>query len=159
MQDRRVTPNSLSAVARLLAEAGLPSADLTAAHLEHFLACGSSDAPDGIVGLELYGPVALLRSLAVGAKSRGRGCGRDLVAQAEHYARSHGAREIYLLTTTAERFFERLGYVRVARETAPAVIQHRGEFAALCPASAAVMVKRLPADPAAATDAPQVARR
>jgi amino-acid N-acetyltransferase len=136
-------PSSLAAVSRLLTEAGLPSSDLTAAHLEHFLACGPSDAPDGIVGVELCGSVALLRSLAVGAEHRGRGCGRALVAQVERYARSRGAKDIYLLTTGAERFFEQLGYARVEREAVPAAIRHTREFAALCPSGSTAMLKRL----------------
>ena len=133
-----------SAVTCILGEAGLPFSDLTDAHLEHFFGCGSISAPEGIVGLELYGSVALLRSLAVSSKCRGRGCGTALVAQAELFARSQGAREIYLLTTTAERFFERLGYARALREAAPVVIQRTQEFSILCPSSSAFMRKRLP---------------
>jgi N-acetylglutamate synthase-like GNAT family acetyltransferase len=130
------------AVTRILGEAGLPCSDLTAAHLETFFGCGSMSAPHGIVGL--YESVALLRSLAVSSKCRGRGCGTALVAQAELFAQSQGAREIYLLTTTAQRFFERLGYARVLREAAPAAIQRTQEFSTLCPSGSAFMVKRLP---------------
>ena len=133
-----------SAVARLLTEVGLPSSDLTATHLENFFGCGSPGTPEGIVGVELYESVALLRSLAVSAKCRGRGCGRALVAQAERFAQSREARDIYLLTTTAERFFERLGYARVQREAAPVAIQRTQEFATLCSSSSTLMVKRLP---------------
>jgi amino-acid N-acetyltransferase len=138
---------SVSAVTRLLTEAGLPSSDLTAAHLENFFGCGSPSAPDGIVGVELYESVALLRSLAVSASCRGRGCGTELVAQAERFAQSQGAKDIYLLTTTAERFFERLGYARVQREAAPVAIQRTQEFSTLCSSSSALMAKRLPANP------------
>jgi len=66
------------------------------------------------------------------------------VAQAELFAQSQGAREIYLLTTTAERFFERLGYGRVPREAAPVAIQRTQEFSTLCHSSSAFMVKQLP---------------
>jgi len=122
----------------------LPCSDLTAAHLEHFFGCGSMGAPDGIVGLELYESVALLRSLAVSSSCRGRGCGTALVAQAELFAKSRGAEEVYLLTSTAERFFERLGYTCVLREAAPVAIQRTQEFSTLCPSDSAFMVKRLP---------------
>ncbi len=128
-----------SAVTRILGEAGLPYSDLTDAHLEHFFGCGSISAPEGIVGLELYGSVALLRSLAVSSKCRRRGCGTALVAQAELFAQSQGAREICLLTTTAQRFFERLGYARVPREAAPVAIQGTLEFSTLCPLDSAFM--------------------
>jgi amino-acid N-acetyltransferase len=132
-----------SAVASLLTEAGLPSSDLAAAHLENFFGCGSTSAPDGVVGVELYEPVALLRSLTVREKCRGRGCGAALVARAEGFARSRGIKDVYLLTTTAERFFERLGYARVPREAAPAAIQLTKEFSTLCSSSSTLMVKRL----------------
>jgi amino-acid N-acetyltransferase len=135
------------AVTRLLTEAGLPWSDLTPAHLAHFFWCGSTSAPDGIVGVELYESVALLRSLAVSASCRGRGCGTALVAQAERFAQSQGAKDIYLLTTTAERFFERLGYARVQREAAPAAIKCTQEFTTLCSSSSSLMSKRLPANP------------
>lgn len=148
---------SPAAVTHLLMEAGLPSSDLTAAHLEHFFACGSVDAPDGIVGVEPHGSVALLRSLAVSLECRGRGCGTALVAQAERYAQSRGAKDIYLLTTTAEPFFERLGYARVQREAAPVAIRQTHEFVTLCSSSSTLMVKRLPANPAFERDAPQAA--
>ncbi|GMV68621.1 MAG: hypothetical protein AMXMBFR76_10600 [Pseudomonadota bacterium] len=78
----------VSYVRRLLAEAQLPSSDLTDAHMERFFGCGSDSAPDGIVGLELYDSVALLRSLAVSLNSRGQGGGTALVERAEAFAQS-----------------------------------------------------------------------
>ena len=135
-----------SAVTRLLTEAGLPSSDVTEGHLKYFFGCGSGGAPEGIVGIELYGPVALLRSLAVSEKCRGQGCGTALVAQAEQFARSRRVEAVYLLTATAASFFERLGYARAKREAAPLAIQRTQEFSALCSSSATLMVKRLQAE-------------
>jgi len=134
---------ALAAVSRLLIEAALPTADLTPGKLEHFLARGKTEAPQGVVGLELYPPVALLRSLAVAASARGHGIGSALLADAERYAREHQVKEIYLLTTTAERFFARAGYERIERDAAPEAIQETQEFSTLCPASSALMRKRL----------------
>jgi len=131
------------AVRTLLRECHLPVSDLSDSHLEHFFARRNGDALEGVVGLELYPPYALLRSLAVGAAARNRGIGHSLLEEAERYARSRAVAEIYLLTNTAERFFARAGYERIARETAPAAIRATQEFAALCPASAALMRKRL----------------
>jgi amino-acid N-acetyltransferase len=135
-------------VKHLLAESQLPASDLSPGHLEHFFGCGPVEAPKGVVGLEVYDKVALLRSLAVSAASRGNGYGKALVAQAERYARSRGVTEIYLSTTTAAEFFERLGYKMTDRETAPDAIRQTQEFSALCPSSSAFMVKTLPANPA-----------
>jgi amino-acid N-acetyltransferase len=131
-----------AAARRLLAECHLPVSDLEPRHFENFLACGDKNAPQGIVGLELHGPVALLRSLAVEEKARGKGCGRELVAEAERYAWSQGVKEIYLLTNTAERFFSALGYGRTERESAPEEIRATKEFSTLCPSDSVFMVKR-----------------
>jgi amino-acid N-acetyltransferase len=139
-----------SQVKRLLAELKLPTSDLSPQGLEHFFGCGPAQLPEGVVGLEIYDEVALLRSLAVATDCRGHGCGKALVAAAERHAWSRGVKELYLLTTTAEQYFERLGYSRTSREGAPEAIRQTQEYSGLCPSSAAFMVKLLPADPAPA---------
>ena len=133
----------LAAVRELLGEAQLPASDLTEEHLKTFLWRGKHGQLLAVVGLELYPPVGLLRSLAVTATSRNQGMGSALLVDAERYAREHEVKEMYLLTTTAERFFARVGYERIAREKAPAAIRETQEFSSLCPASSAVMRKRL----------------
>jgi amino-acid N-acetyltransferase len=130
-------------VRRLLAQAKLPSADLTVTHLKHFFGCGAQDVPRGVVGVELHGDEALLRSLAVEVGARGRGCAKALVARAERHAREKGARRVYLLTLGAADFFARLGYKRVEREGAPRAIRATSEFSALCPVSSVLMVKEV----------------
>jgi amino-acid N-acetyltransferase len=50
---------------------------------------------------------------------------------------------IYLLTTTAERYFPKFGFERIARTDVPATVQTSIEFTSACPASAAVMRKLL----------------
>jgi amino-acid N-acetyltransferase len=138
---------SLAAAKVLLAAANLPTGDLTASHCEHFFYWGPADEPTGLVGVELFGDVALLRSLAVSADARSSGMGTALVRHIENYAASQGVRTLYLLTTTAERFFTRLGYGSVAREAAPPAIRSTPEFAGICPASSAFMSKQLQESP------------
>ena len=75
-----------SAVA-MLADAHLPTEDLTEAHCDHFFFAGPASRPTGLVGLELLGDVALLRSLVVTAEKRGQGEGTALLDHAERYAR------------------------------------------------------------------------
>jgi amino-acid N-acetyltransferase len=137
-----VEPNpSLRAAVALLAAVGLPSSDLTEPRLEHFLFCGPRDTPTGLVGLELFDSDALLRSLAVAPGVRRSGLGSTLLEQAEGYAYARGVRSLYLLTTTAQRFFEKRGYSVTSRESCPAAIRSTSEFASLCPASSALLVK------------------
>jgi amino-acid N-acetyltransferase len=138
----RERPPHLSVVALLEAE-GLPASDLTEAHLEHFFFTGTDGAPSALVGLEIYGEAALLRSLVVGAAARTQGLGSALVLHAEGYAASHRVHSLYLLTTTAEAYFEHRGYRRIDRSEAPASIKSTREFSGLCPSSSAFMIKRL----------------
>jgi amino-acid N-acetyltransferase len=128
---------------RLLACAQLPRSDLDDALLQDFFYSGPAAEPTGLVGLELKGDAGLLRSLVVAPAWRGRGAGGKLVEHAEGHARSRGVKSLYLLTTTAEEFFARRGYARARREDAPAAIRATREFAVICPASAAFMVKHL----------------
>ena len=132
-----------SAVKQLLSESSLPISDITTQHLQHFFGCGSSLGLEGVIGLELFGEVALLRSLAVAASRRNSGLGSRLVAHAEHYAQDQGVKSLYLLTTTAEVFFQQRGYARIPRDKAPAAIKDTKEFAGICPVSSAFMVKKL----------------
>ncbi len=133
----------LSAAKALLASAGLLTEDLTEQHCEHFFYLGTADALAGLVGLEIFGDVALLRSLAVAPCERGKGTGSALVTRAEQAARDAGVGTIYLLTTTAETFFARRGYQRTPRESAPPAIRATREFAGLCAASSAFMIRTL----------------
>ena len=127
----------------MLKSASLPSSDLTEEHMEHFFYCGPATAPRGLVGLEFCGSDALLRSLVVVPEYRSTGVGRVLVEHVESYARGRGARSIFLLTTTARTFFTHRGYEPTVRESAPVAIRATREFAALCPATSAFMVKKL----------------
>jgi amino-acid N-acetyltransferase len=138
----RGQPPRSTAVALLQAQ-DLPVSDITDEHLEHFFFVGPDGSPAGLVGLEIYGADALLRSLVVGESAKSKGLGSALVKHAEQYAASKSVRSIYLLTITAEAFFTRLGYERINRSQAPSSIERTLEFASLCPASSAFMVKSL----------------
>lgn len=138
----RGRPTKATAVA-LLQSQGLPASDITDEHLEHFFFTGSDNSPTGLVGIEMYGTEALLRSLVVADTARAQGIGSALVQHAEDYAYARRVARMYLLTTTAERFFKRLGYERIDRSRASASIERTTEFASLCPANSVFMIKRL----------------
>jgi amino-acid N-acetyltransferase len=96
-----------------------------------------------VIGLEIKKQNALLRSLAVDADYRNRRIATSLVGEIEDYAKSKEVDTLYLLTMTAEAFFEKCGYRRIARDSAPTEIQETTEFRNLCPASAVCMVRHL----------------
>lgn len=132
-----------AAVLELLAAAHLPHSDLTPEHLDDFLVSERGRGLDGVVGIEGQGEARLLRSLAVAERAQGHGLGHRLMDAAEARARSQGASRLWLLTTTAEPFFARIGYVRAERETAPKALRLLTEFASICPSTAACMTKAL----------------
>jgi amino-acid N-acetyltransferase len=149
---------SKESVLRILTDAKLPTSDITEEKLGCFFGCGPELEPEGVVGIEVYGEFALLRSLAVVPARQGAGRGAALVERAEQSALRRGVRSVYLLTTTAETFFERLGYAFLSRDEAPLPIRNNKEFSSICPASSAFMVKHLRANPALHPTA-QTARR
>lgn len=130
-------------VEALLSEAGLPVADLPSSRNLTLLGVRDAGRLVGVVGVEVYGGIGLLRSLAVEPARRNRGLGISLVSNAEAWAAEQGVKTLYLLTTTAERFFAMLGYEAVARSEAPAAIAATTQFSDVCPASSAFMRKVL----------------
>src|SRR5271155_235333 len=96
----------LAAIRWLLEMGFLPTADITAEALAHFLVCRDPVGVVGVVGLEVFGEVALLRSLVVSEERQGLGLGRRLVSTVEEMAAELKVRDTYLLTTTAAEFFE-----------------------------------------------------
>lgn len=104
----------------------------------------------GCAGLEQYGTYGLLRSVAVAPEARGAGLGARLTGAIVTEARRRGLTSLYALTTTAERYFPRLGFAAMdRREIAPAVRESE-EFATTCPATAIAL--RLDLDASTAED-------
>ncbi len=102
------TPAAINRRWRCSTQKDYPPRTITEAHFEHFFFTGSDGTPTALVGLEIYGRDALLRSLVVSANARTQGLGSALVLHAEQYAAAHEVRALYLLTTTAESFFGHL---------------------------------------------------
>jgi amino-acid N-acetyltransferase len=125
-------------VAILLRDLELPT-DGVAEWLHQFWVAEHQGRVIGVAGMERYGDSGLLRSVAVAPEWRSSGIGRTLVDRVLEEGRAAGVREVYLLTTTAEHYFPRLGFTCVDRETVPPVVQASAEFTGACPASAVVM--------------------
>ncbi len=142
---RRASGRDRSAIRILLELSGLPTEDLESAAPEFMVATQDSKLI-AVGALQRFEDVALLRSLAVIPEERGRGRGQQMVAELERAARSAGVRKLVLLTLTAADFFGRLGYRRIERSELAGPVQDSAEFRSLCPASAACMSKRLPAE-------------
>lgn len=132
-----------SGVVPLLSACGLPVEDIGPGTAIVFLGVRRGSAPVAVVGLEPCGTACLLCSLAVAPRARQAGLGAALVARAEAEAVSRGMRSLYLLTTNAAGFFDRLGYRVADRSEAPPSIRATAQFSTLCPASSTFMAKTL----------------
>lgn len=140
---RPLGPERFPAIRALLEDCGLPVADLDPALLPRFFGVERAQGLVGIVALERQGEAGLLRSLAVHPAGRGSGLGRALVAHVEEVAVREGLRELWLLTTTADPFFRRLGWEPMARDKAPEGIRGTTEFRSVCPSTATCLRRDL----------------
>lgn len=131
----------LDSAIELLREAGLPVADLSAEQL--VLAAECDGKLQGVIGLQTFAGVGLLRSLIVSKSARGEGIGPALVSALESDCVAGGVKELWLLTIDAEAFFQKAGYEIRDRADAPPVIQKTQEFMTLCPGDAVLMSKFL----------------
>lgn len=133
-------------VKELLESYGLPVSDIPKNDQIQLFGIKEDGALSAVVGIELYGEYALIRSLTVKHQFRGSGIGRELVASLEDWARNRHVTRLFLLTETARRFFGHQGYKSIPRSEAPQVIKETSEFSGICPDSAEFMVKELIAD-------------
>jgi amino-acid N-acetyltransferase len=130
-----------SALAAALKNAKLPTEDIEAPGRRFWRFETVEEVPVGFGGLELYAGDVLLRSIVALPSVRRQGFGVAIVAALEVEAHLCGCRSLWLITTSAAEFFDRLGYARCDRAGVPLAIATTTEFAALCPANAEVLVK------------------
>ena len=138
----RATAADAAALLALMQRAHLPT-DGLASHLDAAFVARDGDRVVGAAAIELYADGGLLRSVAVDDEHRGTGLGNRLTAAAIDEAQRLRLPALYLLTTTAERFFPRFGFEPIPRNEVPASVQDSIEFRGACPASAVAMLKRL----------------
>ncbi len=138
----RATPADGPVMLRLLSANALPIDGLLD-HLGTALVVRLGGRIIGCAALEVYADGALLRSVAVEAAQQGLGVGRAVTTAALDFATTLGASDIYLLTTTAETFFQKFAFEPIARDQVPPGVRSSVEFRSTCPASAIVMRYRV----------------
>jgi L-amino acid N-acyltransferase YncA len=104
-----------------------------------WVAYDASDRAVAVAGSEVFGTVALLRSVAVQEGLRSLGIGTQLVSFALETLLSQGVEDVYLVTETAAHFFSAWGFRSVSRETLPTAIAKTDQLLRACPVSAEVM--------------------
>ena len=134
--------SDLPAIRRLLHSQHLPL-DGVDEHVSTMVVAKEGSEVVGAGAVELYADGALLRSVVVDPVVQGQGLGHRLSEAALNMAKDRGADTAFLLTTTAEKFFPKLGFEPIVRDDVPVSVQASIEFQSACPASAVVMRKQL----------------
>jgi len=126
-----------------LQKVNLPTSDLPT-DLSGFTLALDGEQIVGSAGMELFGNRGLLRSVAVAETHRNQQLGQLLFAAALNHARSHQVQQVFLITNSADQYFEKKGFQQLDRSDVPEEITQTKQFSALCPSSAVVMKLELP---------------
>ncbi|HYG37908.1 MAG TPA: arsenic resistance N-acetyltransferase ArsN2 [Cytophagales bacterium] len=137
-QVEKARESDLTALKILLSSVNLPTSDLPSP-LNNFLVIKEEKKVMGSIGIEVLGKYALLRSLAVDLNHRSLGLGQKLYKSAIKLAKNAGIEEIFLITNTADQYFEKRGFAEIERESAPQEIKNTAQFTGVCPSTATVM--------------------
>jgi N-acetylglutamate synthase-like GNAT family acetyltransferase len=128
--------------AQLLISAKLPTDILTSGLGELWIA--RSGEATAVGGFEFYGEDALLRSVAVDEPHRSTGLGSRMIDALLAIAVKRGVQRVWLLTETAEGFFQRKGFERVDRgQIKNARLLASPEFTHVCSSTAVCMMKSI----------------
>lgn len=139
---RKASQDDFPAIEQLLRATNLPVNGVKDL-IDSFVVAERDDFIVGVAGVERCGRYGLLRSVAVDPQMRGHGIGGALIERLIADANDQEIPELYLLTTTAEKYFPAFGFTAIDRDAAPADVQNTSEFRDLCPSSAAVMRRTL----------------
>ena len=135
----------LDAIKQLLVGSLLPSRDVGGAH-QRFIMASESGRLIGCAGLQVAGQDGLVRSMAVHWTRRNAGLGSRLHERLLLEAAMAGVRTLYVVTSTAEDFFDGHGFRRIAAHAVPPELQASEEFTAFVPGGSTVMSR--PVSPA-----------
>ena len=137
-----INKSDLEKVKILLLENELPIDDIEDSLIQLFVAKIGNNIV-GVIGLEQYKTIGLLRSLAVKSEYKNQKYGRDLTGYFLEYCKDNKIQELYLLTTTAEKYFRKFDFYKINRENVPTMIKRTKQFSDICPVTAVIMKKDL----------------
>ena len=139
---RTATVEDLPVIIQLLAECKLPYSDIMPGK-QHFVVAEIDQQIIGCAGYEAYDQNGLFRSLAVKPLYRDMSFAHTMTEKIIALAQEQGIKEFFLLTTTADKFFGKLGWEMINRNDVPANIASTTEFASICPSVAICMKYQL----------------
>lgn len=128
-------------ILQLLKENHLPYEDISDSMLQEYRIAKEKNLIIGCIGIQRDAEFALLRSFCIQNSYRNLGIGKTIYSMLENECKSNGIKELYLLTSTAESFFLKRGFLTIDRTNAPEFLKNSSEFQYVCPTSAICMKK------------------
>ena len=138
MEYKLASLSDIKEIQNLLKENSLPFEDLESSMVSLFVSVLNGQII-GCIGVEIKGEDGLLRSFSVTDKYKNQGIGNALFNILVNYSKSENIKKLHLLTTTADGYFSKKGFVKSDRINAPESIQTTTEFSTLCPSSSVYM--------------------
>ncbi|MDX2086989.1 MAG: hypothetical protein SFX73_04015 [Kofleriaceae bacterium] len=132
MELRALTRKEDDAASALREANGLPTDDVADATIQLLGAFDNG----ALLGMRTPRPPAVPRRRSTRRK---RGVGRVLGERISELALEHRLEGLWLLTTSATSYFERLAFVVADRDTTPSGIKATAQYSTLCPSTAVVM--------------------
>ncbi|OLS27560.1 MAG: putative N-acetyltransferase YsnE [Candidatus Heimdallarchaeota archaeon LC_3] len=136
----KITKKDLKKIFTLLQSLKLPVEGIDD-HLSNFFVIKDENEIIGSGGIEIYQEAGLIRSIAVDPKYQKKGLGRKIIEYLLNYANEKGVKELFLLTDTVPKLYEKFGFNYIKRENANSKIEQSEEFKGSCPNTAHLMVK------------------
>lgn len=133
-------PGDILSIVKLVKECGLPYEDINQEKLKSFIVAKINNSIIGCIGIEIFNHDGLLRSLAVNNEYRNQEIGGELYRKLLSFSTKSGVTTLHLLTTTAENYFIKKGFIKTDRSNAPQTIKVTAEFSTLCSSSSTYMV-------------------
>lgn len=121
------TDVNLAEIKDLLIKNDLPSDDVSGL-MDSFLIAHSNGDLSGIICLQSEGHYGLLRSFVVKEDFRNQGIGKLLFDELMNCADNKNLSDVYLLTYTARKYFEKKGFKLMERKFVPEEILKTSEF-------------------------------
>ena len=139
---RRSTIEDFPEIIEFVSESKLPVSDIIPGK-QLFTVAEAKNKIIGSAGLEVYGNNGLFRSLAVKPNYRNLKIGKDLLTKTINLCKDGSIKRLYLLTTTADIYFLKLGWKVIERNDVPEDIRLSSEFLSICPSTAVCMIYQL----------------
>lgn len=120
--------------------------DILIDNLKHFIIAKSENMIIGVIGIEIYNEIGLLRSFAVSPSFRLNGIGKRLFGNLVIYSYQNKINKLYLFTKNSDVFFRKLGFQTLNRNNLPQSIKRSSQYTTHCVKNVTCMYMQISKD-------------